>query len=151
GGVTVNGVARWDGATWTPLGSGMSGESSPGSGMRVRALAVHDGALYAAGSFDHAGGVPALGGARWDGSNWAPLGSGISGELYALADYGGSLIAGGNFANAGGTPANCVARWDGTGWNAMGPGMSGPVLSLKVWNGDLYVGGGGIARWNGVS
>jgi hypothetical protein len=164
GGVTVNGIARWDGSTWTGLGTGMSGESSPGSGMQVLALAVHDGALYAAGSFDHAGGVPALGVARWDGSNWAPLGSGISGTLYALADYGGSLIVGGRFTSAGGTPANHIARWDGTVWNAMGSGMNGyepAVLTLMVWNEDLYAGGefgdaGGvqaldIARWNGVS
>src|SRR6185503_18691424 len=51
GGVSARHVARWDGSSWTPLGSGTS--------STVLALAVHDDgggpALYAGGEFTTAG------------------------------------------------------------------------------------------------
>jgi hypothetical protein len=57
GGVSASRIAKWDGASWSALGTGMSG-SLNGSGA-VRALTVFDDALYAAGDFTTAGGVPA--------------------------------------------------------------------------------------------
>ena len=63
----------WNGTSWTNLGSGMD--------FVVEALA-HDGTnLYAGGSFTTAGGVAASLVAKWDGANWSPLGSGITGNL----------------------------------------------------------------------
>ena len=52
--------------------------------------------------------------ARWDGTAWHPLGSGMNGFVDALA-FGpdGSLYAGGKFTTAGGVTANGIARWDG--------------------------------------
>jgi hypothetical protein len=117
GGGATNYVARWDGHAWSPLGSGMSG----GSSRTVYALAVFDDgagpALYAAGNFRSAGGVPAAGIARWDGAAWSPLGAGIGGYPYALtvfddgAGVGPALYAGGSFSTAGRAPASDIARW----------------------------------------
>ncbi len=45
----------------------------------VRALAVSGSDLYAGGGFELAGGVPAYGIAKWDGSNWSALGQGTGG------------------------------------------------------------------------
>jgi hypothetical protein len=158
----ANHIARWDGSSWSALGSGLSGESVPGNGTRVDALAVYNGALYVGGSFSDAGGVPVSGVARWDGASWSALGSGVAGRVYALTVHDGALIAGGAFATAGGAPANLVARWDGGVWSPLGSelcGIDAAVLTLTDWNGDLFAGGafskGGaqpsenLARWNG--
>jgi len=110
----VNTIVRWDGASWSPLGSGMSGYEPF---TAVRALAVSsDGNLYAAGLFSEAGGSPANLIAQWDGSSWSALGSGISGNslngasVSALATVDSSLFAGGYFTMAGSKPSSYVAQ-----------------------------------------
>jgi hypothetical protein len=108
GGVAVNGIAWWDGTSWHPLGSGVGGPS-PSS---VSALGFdRDGSLFAGGSFTTAGGSPANYIARWNGSAWAPVESGMDGPVNALAiATDGSLYAGGSFAFAGGIPSGGIAR-----------------------------------------
>ena len=151
-GVTVNGIARWDGSGWMPLGSGMDGG--------VLALAVFDDgsgpALYAGGRFFTAGGAAASRIARWNGSSWAPLGSGVSGgaggvgvNALTVFDAGGGprLYAGGEFTTAGGNVVNNIASWDGSSWAPLGSGVSsnGDVNALQVFDAGsgpaLYVGG----------
>ena len=159
GGVTVNGIVKWDGASWSALGGGMCGY--------VNALALYNGALYAGGIFTEAGGVSANNIAKWDGSSWSPLGSGMNGAVYALAVHDGALCAGGHFTTAGGVSANYIAKWDGSSWSPLGSGISGDrhlplaVHGLAVYDGALCAGGrfttaGGvsasnIARWDGSS
>jgi hypothetical protein len=63
GGVPVSNIARWDGASWSSLGEGLSGGDEYAN---VRALAVYDGSLYVGGSFATAGGVSSSYIARWD-------------------------------------------------------------------------------------
>ncbi len=162
GEIPVENIARWDGLSWHNLGSGIAGgEPIPFIG----AMAVYNGDLIAGGRFDTAGGVSAANIARWDGSAWHPLGSGISGvpgntHVLALAVYDGKLIAGGRFTTAGGVPAQCIASWDGSTWQPLPSGMYS-VSALELFNGDLIAGGsfasaGGvsasnIARWDGSS
>jgi hypothetical protein len=158
GGVTCNGIARWNGAAWAPLGSGMNGV--------VRTLVtLPNGDLVAGGSFTTAGGVACAGIARWNGTAWAPLGSGVAGSLHTVRALAvlpnGDLVAGGQFATAGGVTCNGVARWNGTAWAPLGSGVNYAVLALATLpNGDLVAGGtfymaGGaicnnIARWDGT-
>jgi hypothetical protein len=79
-------------------------------------------ALYAGGSFTIAGGVAANYIAKWNGSSWMPLGSGVSGSscgegggvsaLMVYDDGGGpALYAGGGFTFAGGVAASRIAKW----------------------------------------
>jgi hypothetical protein len=166
GEVVVNHIARWNGGEWQPLGTGMNGT--------VEALTTWDpdgaggGApqLIAGGGFTSAGGMTAASIARWDGSAWHGLGSGMSSSVYALAawDPDGDgpvmpqLIAGGFFVEAGGVTVNRVARWDGTAWQPMGAGMNGPVYALTVWDADgdgpekaLPVAGGSFTSAGGVA
>jgi hypothetical protein len=165
-------IARWDGAAWSPVGGGIGtfGVNS------VDALAVYDdgsgAALYAGGRFELAGGIPAANIARWDGSTWSALGSGIpSGglveSLRAFDDGSGSkLFVGGQFLSAGGVAAHGLARWNGSSWLAApGSGFTGGVFAMEVFDDGsgpaLYVGGGvtsagglpasRVARWDGVS
>jgi len=166
GGGAANNVARWDGSSWAPLGTGVTASLS----ADVRALAVFDDgggpALYAGGSFTAAGGLPANRIARWDGSSWASLGSGTSSVVSALVvhdDGGGpALFAGGAFVLAGGSPANHVARWNGSSWSPLASGLANPVTALAVYDDGggpaLFAGdsisGAGTARlwkWNGSS
>ena len=148
GNISVNNIAAWDGSSWSPLGSGLTGYS-------VWALAIYKGDLIAGGYFD--GGRIA----RWDGSNWHSMGW-MNNEVLSLTVYNEDLIAGGYFTNAGGVPANRIARWDGSNWHALGTGMPGvedEIRTLTVYNGELIAGGGfynaggvsvnNIARWNG--
>ena len=102
--------------------------------------------LYAGGYFTTAGGVPANNIAKWDGSAWSALGSGMNGTVYALAVSGTDLYAGGHFTTAGGVPANYIAKWDGSAWSALGSGVMGGdgycVYALAADGaGHLFVGG----------
>ena len=139
----------------------------------VNALAVDgQGNLYAGGNFIHAGGASANQIARWDGTTWHSLGTGMSGGHHyykgvdsLVLDAQGHLFAGGDFTIAGGVSANDIARWDGTAWHSLGTGMSGgseyfpTVYTLMLdGQGDLFAGGdftkaGGrvannISRWH---
>ena len=84
--------------------------------MTVYALAFDaSGNLYAGGGFTTAGGVSANRIAKWDGSSWSALGSGMNSTVNALAvDASGNLYAGGYFTTAGGVSANYIAKWDGS-------------------------------------
>ncbi len=137
GGATVNGIGRWDGSSWSALGSGVGGLIPV-----VQALASYDDgsgpALVAGGWFTTAGGVAASRIARWDGDSWSALGSGMGKEVNALTvfDDGGGpeLYAGGEFNLASGLLAKKIARWDGSTWSALGSGMDGGVYALTVYD-----------------
>jgi hypothetical protein len=128
----------------------------------VYALAVIGTDLYAGGSFTTAGGVSTNYIARWDGTSWSALGSGMNSEVSALAVTGTDLYAGGEFTIAGSIAANRIAKWNGTIWSALGTGIGSDYVQVLVVIGtDLYAGGyfttaGGdsannIAMWNGTS
>jgi len=69
--VPANNIARWDGSSWSALGSGIG---DPNSYNQISALAVSDtGELFAGGSFSKAGGVNVNNLAKWDGHNWSAL------------------------------------------------------------------------------
>ena len=93
-------------------------------------------------AFTTAGGSRANHIAKWDGSAWTALGSGMRrAPCYALAVSGSDLYAGGLFTTAGGTNANYIAKWNGSAWSALGSGMNQSVAALAVSGGDLYAGG----------
>lgn len=113
-GVPANRVAQWDGIEWSPLGVGVLRD--------VNALAGFDDgtgpALYAAGDFFRLGDDRrAYYIARWDGSDWSPLGAGLDADAEALAVHddgsGPALYVGGVFSTAGGVASTGIARWKG--------------------------------------
>ncbi len=171
--VTVNSIAKWDGSSWSPLDSGVLFKNITGF---VTALSVFDdgtgSALYIGGVFTTAGGLPASNIAKWNGSAWSPLASGMSADVIAVRvnalpvyddGTGSALYAGGRFTMAGGASACYIAKWDSTTWSPVGSGMNEQVFALTVYNDGtgeaLYAGGlftiaGGftakhIAKWNG--
>jgi hypothetical protein len=171
GGVAANRVAKWDpGAPgqWSTLGSGIGGDPL----SSVVALTVFDdgtgAALYAAGDFTTAGDVGVNSIAKWDGTQWSALGSGMNDAVFALAVFddgtGPALYAGGLFTTAGGVPVNRIAKWDGTQWSALDRGADDAVYALAVFDDGtgpaLHVGGNfttagdvtvnRIAKWDGT-
>jgi len=176
GGVAANRVAKWDGVTWSPLGSGIANGG-------VGALAWFDDgtgpALYVGGLFDRAGDVDAENIAKWDGSSWSPVwGPELHVVLiHALAVYddgnGDALYVGGFYAEYDNVEIGNLVKWDGQSWSDVGGGVShwtngGTVTALAVFDDgsgpELYVGGcfasagrdpgiavNNIAKWNGGS
>ena len=166
GNVLANNVAKWNGTSWSALGSGI-GPDSEGSSI-VYALAVSGTNLYTGGFFGTAGGIAATNLAEWNGHSWSALGTDIPyistyyySQVSALAVSGGNLYVGGNFTSAGGVPVNYIAQWNGSSWSALSSGLNGYVYALAVSGNVLYAGGyftsaGGvaatnIAEWNGSS
>ncbi len=174
GSVVATQIARWDGTSWSAVGGGVTGGTSF---PEVRGMAVFDDgtgpALHVAGRFSSVGGVPANHAAKWDGTAWSPLGSGISGvntRVYTLEVLddgqggGPALYAGGAFSGAGGQLAWHAARWDGTAWSSLGAGTDDEVWAFAALgsgsSGRVYAGGefdqadgrstGGFARWDGA-
>jgi len=97
-GMAVEGIAKWDGVSWSSVGGGLNND--------VEAFLVADGKLYAAGFFTRAGEneevvLPHVG--AWDDSSWLRIQpvSGLNSWAFALAMYNGCLYAGGNFNGYG--------------------------------------------------
>ncbi len=158
-GIPANRIAKWDGTNWSALGSGIGEEPGFDVWDYVAALAVIGTDVYAGGYFETAGDGVAANIAKWNGTTWSALGSGMDGDVYALAVIGTTLYAGGYFTTAGGTPAANIARWNGSAWFPLGEGMDDSVQALAVRGTTLFAGGdfntaGGIdayyiAQWNG--
>ena len=163
-------LARWDGASWSALGSGVDGV--------VRALGVFDDgggeALYAAIDwYATPTGIPVSRIAKWDGDVWTDVGPGpTNGSIVDFAVFddgtgaGAALYAAGTFTTVAGLSAARVARWDGESWSPLGSGISGAgnvVNALAQFDRGagrtLYATGGfttagglaasRIARWQG--
>lgn len=145
-------------------------------GGHVFALASADeggeAVLYAGGSFTRFGGsfgVEVNRVAKWDGTVWTALGTGVDAPVYALAPFddgdGTALFVGGQFTTAGGVSVRGIAKWNGHSWSSVGAGVDGVVYAMAVFDDGsgpaLFVGGtfseaGGapamnIARWDGVT
>jgi hypothetical protein len=167
----------WDHGFWPPpQGNGFTG---PGQAT-VHALRVFDDgtgpALYAGGSFDAAGSVPAQNIARWNGFQWSAVGSppeSMAGGVNALTIFdegaGPRLFAAGYFrmSHCG---ASKIARFDGTTWSALtndiisyypGPGIAALVVHDDGNGRALYAGGSFwfmtgqglmllVTRWDGT-
>ena len=123
----------------------------------VYALAEFRGDLVATGNFVSVGGRRVNHIARWDGSSWHALGSGLGRsdpDANPYQIWGTSLLVhedqlyvGGVFDRAGGIEARYVARWDGAQWHPVGTGFDDRVYDLEVYRGRIIA--SGTFRWAG--
>ena len=177
GDVSVNNIAKWDvtAGEWTSLGSGItSGENY--SVVNALSFDPLNNILYAGGRFNTAGDISANNIAKWDGTEWTPLGSGITnGEDFSTVSAlsfdttNNILYAGGQFNTAGDVSANNIAKWNGTEWSSLGSGITNinteifpyvTALTVDTTNNILYAGGtfntagdvsvNNIAKWDGT-
>ena len=155
------GVAKWDGTSWSPLGS-----DSTIFGQRsfVGHLAVYNSRLYAIEvRYDLQPGKTML--IRWNGSNWDSVAVGNPRWLENISVYKDRLITAGDFDSIGGCPAHSIAAFDGVRWSALGNGLTSPSFTdcrAAVPSGDLLYAHGefttagtvaadGFAVWDGTS
>ncbi len=117
-GTALNGIARWDGVSWQPLGEGLEG--------LIQSLALGpDGSLVAAGSISN-------GVVRWDGQRWSSLGSRFV-RFDPITDIAvkpdGTIVAAGSFDGNFG-----VAHWSGIDWVRLGPPVieDGPSPAFEL-------------------
>jgi hypothetical protein len=165
GGISANHIAKWNGSSWSALSTGLQNGHCPNPLWCVTAMATDGSNVYVAGNFAVAGGVAAVGIARWDGTNWFALGSGlasVSNLVAAISVSGGDVYVGGQFTMIGGISAHNIAKWNGSSWSALGSGVNDTVSAISVGNSavDSYVYVGGyfttagatnanhIAKWN---
>jgi len=155
----AQGVAAWDGSSWARIGSGSL--VSDGDYFVVRTMARFHGDLVVGGQFESSLDPAIRGVARFDGTEWHPLGEGVQGDVGAMAIYRDSLYVAGGISVAGTVPVGAIARWDGTTWADLDGGIRyGGVLALAVYLDRLYVGGTfrevgnlnvwALAAWNGA-
>jgi len=123
GGVAADYIAQWNGQQWSSLGNGLTNSAYSMAVLDEDGAGPGLPALFVTGNFSHAGGLPVNGIAKWDGTNWTPVGAGagLDGTGFALAVFndtisGGwapALYVGGNFDFAGGVACPNLARWGG--------------------------------------
>ena len=143
GGMPVNNLAMWDGATWRDLGGGVTHTNT--SWQKVYALAVDaSNNLYVGGTFDQAGSIPASNLAKWTGSNWEAIG-GTDGTVMVIEAVSGGIYVGGLFSHAGAATANSIAYRDfqSATWLALGSGVDDAVYAIEFEpaSNSLFVGG----------
>ncbi len=147
---TLKYIAQLNGSSWSSPGAGVS--------ATVRCMVSVGGALYVGGDFTTAGGVSAAHAARWTGSAWQGLGTGLTGgtgaTAYAMSVDGSDVIVGGNFSDAGGIGSPFIARWSTAlnAWGGLGPGAGkGPcdiVRAIAVDGSHIYFGGAFLLAGN---
>ena len=161
GNITANGIAKWDGTSWSDVhGFPFFDEE----GDVIRDCIMYNGELYVCGSFYAGSGTGMLGIAKWNGSDWVGVGPMGVGSSTCMAVYEGKLYVGGYFSSMmnPALPGNHIASWDGNSWDNVGGGIgnsNGNVYEMMVHDGLLYVAGaftsvGGIsapfiATWDG--
>lgn len=141
--LTVNGIAAFDGASWSDLTGGLTRQDKnkrvAGDIARHGMVVSEDGSsLYVSGDFDQAGSVPANCVAAWNGTAWSALGGGV--------DSGGPLAVGGGRLYTGffygRRPTTWeVWEWNGAAWSRVGGTQEGYLRSLAFFNGSVHVGG----------
>lgn len=157
-GQPVSNVARWNGSTWSPVGGGVGSTASAAGTMTV----FDDGngpALIVGGTFTTAGGQPADGIARWNGSTWSAMGTspGMVPRVFHVHDAGaGPELYVGGFCEPS-LPSTCtsiLSKWSGGTWVSLAAVTNGSVLALDTFDdgtGPALVMSGGFATLNGVT
>ena len=161
GNETLNGLARWNGSIWLPVGSMPQVNSGK---VDIFTMQVKGADVYIGGNFDRVGEQQANNIAVWAGllQRWYTLGEGSTDTVRSLYVDGERIYASGSFRTPSGDEPNHVAVWDEGAWRPLGQGANngtdGIVWSI-VSNGEkVYMSGpfriagpataAGVALWN---
>lgn len=161
GNISCNKIASWNGTIWHIIGSGTI---LNGVNNAVLCLDKYNGELVAGGRFTSASGTPTNRIAKWSGTVWSAVGTGVdNGQVAVLYQYSNVLIVGGSYSTINGVAFGHIAQWNGTSYTGMNGGVNGAGLvnSIRPFNGILFVGGdfpnagttvcNNIASWNGTA
>ena len=138
----VSCIARYNGSVTDNMQGGVNGFP-----VDVRCMAGFKNDLYVGGIFRTAGGITCNNIARWDGSNWHPVGKepGIMGGINAMAvdTVKNLLYVGGGVTHADTISTGIFAAWDGSKWHAASyPSFdySVAINAMTFFNGKIYAG-----------
>ena len=150
---TMRTIARWDGAHWHPMGGEFFYYGATLGG--VASIAIDGNDVYVSGAFTVAGGTPAAGVARWDGSAWHGIGlQATMGYILTIAAKDGRLYAGGYNMQIGSEGLFNLIVWDGTHWSGLATLANGqiPAILQSIFpDGDRLLIGGQFTAVNGVA
>jgi hypothetical protein len=134
-------VLRFQGGGWLQIGESFS--------SAVQGLLDFNGDIIARGQFTTVSGLPARGIARWNGSQWLPMGTNFSAA--SLAVYQDQLYAIGQFVQSASSTSRDFARWDGTTWIALNIGDAPDGRLMTYRNQIIAVGYKSLFAWSGTS
>jgi hypothetical protein len=161
GGITVNGIARWDGSQWHAMDGGFN--------KAVYSVCVYNGELYAGGEFTLSGSTALKCVAKWNGSSWVDPGfginytiSGMNAFVHTMRVLNTKLYLAGGFDRV--IEATTVRQgqgvfsFNGSNVDTLSGGTINREIEALAWyDGDLYVGGGMnnnnsyIAKYDGTA
>lgn len=158
-------ITKWDGFNWQNVGLGITGDAT--FLHYLKTSVVYKNELYVGGKFREIDGKNIQHIARWNGTEWNAVGSGVSASLPqvdCMIEYKGELYVGGNISVAGGRYAYGIARWNGQTWNTLKLGLNNDALTMVVDTVKdlLYIGGafnaannskvkGSVVAWDGTN
>ncbi|MBL9076138.1 MAG: hypothetical protein JNL08_01460 [Planctomycetes bacterium] len=149
GTLAARSLARWNGSTWSTLGTGTATTLPPGN-VGIAAITTLGGQLVVGGSFNRGTGAPADYLMRWTGSTWVPFAPAeASGAVFALLadDARGELHVGGWITAIGGRDAGYYGLWQNVPfWTTTGQALGSPRRAPKL-TGDGSLLPGSELRW----
>lgn len=131
------GLHKWSGSNWLTIGLAAGGDRF---GQRIDALTITEDSIYIGGRFDSVDGVEATNIARWNGTNWSALGSGLTGKdwptghtsVTAISVWKNQVVVSGSFETAGGKPSTNFAVWH---WPAPHINTTASEIEVSWWKG----------------
>src|SRR5690606_34261010 len=150
GGATARRIARWNGSSWSAIGTGITFG-------RVEAIAEYDdgqgSAIYLGGQLTRAANNTTLRNlARWNFEEITSFGHAAHDavQAFAVGDLGNGsrLFVGGEFLRAGPADILRIGMWNGQGWDRIGTGITGGPLDVVVTM-HVHDDGGGPALYVG--
>ncbi len=139
GGRPINNIARWDGAHWQPVGSGLyfiGGQSTTANNIFSAGGSLFIYSKTNSGSIFHF--------AKWNGTSWIadPFPAANSGNGIGVVQGPDAVYVVGDFTSIGGVAATRIARFDGTAFSSLGPAAGfTSVPNIGFYGGVLYAHG----------
>lgn len=157
-------VFKYNGSNWITLG-GLSSFFGHPSGAFIRTLTSYSNSIIAGGLFNSVGTKTITNIARWDGTKWDSLKSGLNNSVYNTCVHNNNLIAAGDFTKSGSnSTVKYVGQWNGIAWQPINLAYTfktGGIKPLVSFTNKLIIGNvfdtissipmRGIAVWDGIS
>ncbi|HPB24218.1 MAG TPA: T9SS type A sorting domain-containing protein [Bacteroidales bacterium] len=176
---TIGGIGRWNGSTMITFGCGVDWDCitpiiPDGFYPRVNGIIRYNGDIFVTGFFNTAGNNIVNSIARWDGTSWYNLSSGLKGTDGSQGGGNGlkvinnELYVFGGFDSVAGIAANSIGKYDGSNWSAVHNfpviptdiGAANRVNDIAFYNNEIFVCGNlnnlptgtfaNIIKWDGA-
>ena len=169
--ITTNGVAIWDGESFTPLASGLDVCNIWQCPNPIIPQTRYNDLIFFSTYVNTVDNVPINGMCTWDGIQWDAFGSftslnGFNANIGEILNIEEELFIFGSFQMVNEDTIFSATKWDGTIFHNLNfpleaPNATSRISSATIFNNDIYVGGNfrslsdptfeDIARYDGVN